>query len=147
VKQEFKMDREILPAMSQENIEQLYRAQEALNQRDLDAFLALHDHDVEIVPRILKVEGGDSYRGHDGLRTWWETLHGVFPDFSAEIDEVRDLGDLTLARVRLRGQGVGSEAALEQTAWHVVEARDNKAIWWGIFLSEAEALEAAGLRE
>jgi|SRR5215207_9792478 len=133
--------------MSQENVEQLYRAQEALNQRDLDAFIGFQDLDVEIVPRILKVEGGDSYRGHDGLRTWWENLHDVFPDFSAEIDEVRDLGDVILARVRLRGQGLGSEAAMEQTAWYVVEVRDTKAIWWGIFLSEAEALEAAALRE
>ena len=44
--------------MSQENVELLYRAQEALNRRDLDAFLALHDPNVEIVPRILLVEGG-----------------------------------------------------------------------------------------
>ena len=54
---------------------------------------------------------------------------------------------MILARVRLRGRGLGSEAATEQVVWYVVEASDGKAIWWGIFLSEPEALEAAGLRE
>jgi ketosteroid isomerase-like protein len=120
--------------MSQENVELVRQAQDAFNRRDLDALLALHDPDVEVAPSILKVEGGDSYRGHDGLRTWWENLHGVFPDFSAEIEDVRDLGDVIIARVRLRGQGLGSEAAMEQTAWNVVEVRNKKAIWWGVFL-------------
>ena len=40
---------------------------------------------------------------------------------------------MLLARVRLRGQGIGSEAATEQMVWYVVEGRDGKAIWWGIF--------------
>ena len=26
----------------------------------------------------------DTYRGHDGVREWWRTLLGVFPDFSIE---------------------------------------------------------------
>lgn len=133
--------------MSQENVELLYQTQDALNRRDRDAFLALHGPDVEIVPRMLSVEGGDSYHGHDGLQTWWANLHDVFPDFSTKIDEVRDLGDVMLARMRLRGQGLGSKAGTEETAWYVVKARNKKVIWWGFFLSEAEALEAAGSRE
>ena len=36
---------------------------------------------------------------------------------------------------------------MDQTSWQVIEWRQKKAIWWGIFLSEAEALEAAGLSE
>jgi ketosteroid isomerase-like protein len=36
---------------------------------------------------------------------------------------------------------------MEQTVWQVAKWRDNKVIWWGSFLSEAEALQAAGLTE
>ena len=36
---------------------------------------------------------------------------------------------------------------MEQAVWQVIEWRDRKGIWWGTFLSEAEALEAAGLSE
>jgi len=34
-----------------------------------------------------------------------------------------------------------------QTIWHVVRYRDRMAIWWQFFRTEAEAIEAAGLRE
>jgi len=36
---------------------------------------------------------------------------------------------------------------MEQTQWHVAQWRGKKTIWWRVFLGEAEALEAAGLRE
>ena len=133
--------------MSEENVELVYRAHDAFNRRDIDAFLALFDPNVEFTPIILRMEGGDAYRGHDGVRSWWENLLGVYPDFSTEIEEVRDLGDVTVARLPVRGHGVESEAPMEQVTWQVVESRDNKVIWWASFLSEAEALEAAGLRE
>src|SRR5215207_6888067 len=71
--------------MSQENVERLYRAYDAFNRRDLDAYPALMDPEVELTPRIMELEGGSYYRGHDGVREWWRTLFAVFPDFSAEI--------------------------------------------------------------
>jgi hypothetical protein len=133
--------------MSQENVELIYRMGDAINRRDLDAYLALTDPGVEFIPRILEVEGGGSYRGLDGVRGWWKNLFGVFPDFSGDIEEVRDLGNVTVTRVHLSGQGMGSDAPTEQKSWVVTEWRDKKTIWWCVCRSEAEALEAAGLRE
>ena len=43
--------------MSQENVELLYRAYDAFNGRDLDAFLALMDPEVELTTRIMELEG------------------------------------------------------------------------------------------
>jgi hypothetical protein len=77
----------------------------------------------------------------------WEDSLGAFPDLRAELDEVRDLGDKTFMSGRLRGQGAGSGASFERTLWQVVEWRDKKIVWWHAFGSEAEALEAVGLRE
>jgi ketosteroid isomerase-like protein len=133
--------------MSQENVDLLYRACEALNRRDLDAMLALQDPDVEFTPLLLEVEGGGSYRKLEGVRIWWNDLLGVFPDYRIEVDEVRDLGSVTVARVRGRGHGVESNAFSEATFWQVTEWRHKKAIWWHNFQNEAEALEAAGLSE
>jgi hypothetical protein len=71
----------------------------------------------------------------------------VFPDFTVEPDEVRELGDVTIVRGRLRGHGLESDASFEQRFWQTVKWRHEKCIWWHIFRSEAEALEAAGLSE
>src|SRR3954447_13717155 len=124
--------------MSQENVELTHRAIDAFTQHDLDAVLALMDPDVEFIPRLVEVDGGGSYRGHDGVRSWWENLFGVWPDFKAEVEEVRDLGDVTVARVGMSGQGIASEAVTGQTSWVVTEWRGGKTIWMRVFQSEAE---------
>jgi hypothetical protein len=131
--------------MSQENVDLYYRAIDAFNRRDLAAYLALMDADVEFTPYEVWVQGGSPYRGHAGVRGWWEESFAVFPDLRAEIYEVRDLGDRMFAHGRIRGQGAGSGASIERTLWVTVEWRGKKAVWWCVFESEAEALEAAGL--
>lgn len=131
--------------MSQENVELTYRAADAFNRRDIDANLALTADDVEAIPRSARMEG--SYHGHDGIRRWWAGLFGAFPDFNAEVLEVRDLGDLTVAALRLRGRGAETGTPFDAATWHVTQLRHGKCIWWGVYTSESEALEAAGLPE
>ena len=48
--------------MSQENVEVARQAYDAVNRRDLDAFLELMDPEVVALPRQAAMEGG--YRGH-----------------------------------------------------------------------------------
>ena len=133
--------------MSQENVEQYRRLAEAFQGRDLDAFLAFFDPDVAFAPRSAAVHVGSPYHGHDGIRRWWESMFSVFSEYVAEIDEVRDLGNVTFGRTRLLGRGIGSGVAVEQAQWHVVEWRDGVVVHWLTLPSEAEALEAAGLTE
>jgi ketosteroid isomerase-like protein len=138
---------EILRAVSRENVENHQRAIEAFNRRDLDAFLVLTDAGAEFAPSSGGMEGGGVYRGHAGVRKWWSDLLEVLPDFRLEIEETRDLGAVTVVHARNRGQGATSGASFERGIWHVVEWREGKGVWWQAFQSEAEALEAAGLRE
>jgi hypothetical protein len=133
--------------MSQENIELLHQAIDAFNRRDLDAYLALQDPEVEFTPYERALEGLGPYRGFDGVRAWWDESFATLPNLRAELYEVRDLGAVTFSRGRLRGTGAGSGASFERTLWLVNEWRDKKTVWWCAFASEAEALEAAGLRE
>jgi hypothetical protein len=133
--------------MSQENVDLYYQAIDAFNRRDLVAYIALQDPDVEFTPYEVWVQGGEPYRGHAGVRRWWEESFAVFPDLRAEIYEVRDLGDRMYVHGRLRGQGAGSGAGIERTLWQALEYRNKKVVWWCVFESKAEALEAAGLTE
>ena len=131
--------------MSQENVELVHQVFDAFNRRDLDAALALMDDDVEGFPRIAAIEG--AYHGHEGMRRWWRNLLDAFPDFTVEVDGVRELGDMTVAAVRLRGQGAGSDNPTEQAVWNVTRWRRGKSIWWRNFTTQEEALEAVGLSE
>lgn len=133
--------------MSQRNIELAHRAIAAFNRRDLDAFLALMDAEIEFTPYERAVEGLGPYVGHDGVRTWWEESFVTLPDFAAEILEVRDLGDITVIRGRLHGTGAASGASFERTLWMAVEWRGGKEVWWHAFQSEDETLAAVALRK
>jgi ketosteroid isomerase-like protein len=100
--------------MSQENVELHHRAIDAVNRRDLDALLELMDADVEAVSLLAGIEGG--YHGQAGIRRWWVNLLVAFPDFAAEVVEVRDLGDETLMTYRARGHGSDTDAPFEDAA-------------------------------
>jgi hypothetical protein len=133
--------------MSQENVDLVRRAHEAFNRRELAAFLAMHHTEVEFVPYEVAVQGGQPYRGHEGVRAWWEESLGVLPDLRSELDEVRDLGSRLFVRGHLSGQGAGSGASFKRPLWQAAECRDGLIAWWRAFGTEAEALEAAGLSE
>jgi len=133
--------------MSQENVEQLHRLNDALDRRDVDGVIAVSDPDVEFTPLLIQLEGGSPYRGHDGVRSWFADLFGAFPDYRATVDDVKDLGTWTVASVRARVRIPGSDDFTEQRFWHATEWRRGKCIWWRNYLTEAEALEAAGLLE
>jgi ketosteroid isomerase-like protein len=133
--------------MSQENVELLRRFHAAFNGRDLDALLALHDPEVEVVSLRTGLEGGHPFRGHDGVRSWYGSLLDVYPDFVSEIEELRELGDVAIARLRQYGHGRESDAPIELTVWQVARMRNGKIVRWCAVRTEAEALEAAGLRE
>jgi ketosteroid isomerase-like protein len=131
--------------MSRENVELGRRTIDAFNRRDLDALLALVDEDVEGVPTVASIEG--NYHGHAGIRRWWESVFEGLPDFTVEILEERDLGDLTVGFLGYRAHGAASDAPVEQRFWLIARWHKRKVVWWQTFRSEAEALEAEGLRE
>ena len=122
-----------------------YRAADAFNRRDLDAYLALQDDDVRTVPLAGDMEGG--HHGHDGIRRWWGDLLDAIPDLTIEVLDVRDLGDMTIAAVRIHGHGAGGAAPVDMSLWRVARFRRGKCVWWGTFRTEPEALEAAAPTE
>ena len=131
--------------MSKQNVELHQRSIDAVNDRDLSAFLALMDDDVEAVSRIAAVEGG--LHGHEGIRRWWDEWLGAFPDYEIEVDEIRDLGDVTVASMRAVGHGAGSNVPFEDNIWLATRWRRGRCIWWRVLYSWDEALEAAGVSE
>ena len=114
-------------------------AYDALNRRDLEAFVALSDPEVEVVSLIAESEGG-TYRGHEGVRQWWRDVAGSLGGIQFEAEEIRELDDETLL-VRVRTAGEVADVQVEQVMWQAIAIRDGLALWWQPFRSEQEALE------
>ena len=116
----------------------------AINSGDLDAFLALTAEDVEFTSLIAEAEG-TTFRGHQGVRAWWETVRGEFEDIRWEVLDLRGAGNRGVAHFRI--VGLLSGVPVEQEMWQATKFRDGKVIWWAFFRTQRDALEAAGLRE
>jgi ketosteroid isomerase-like protein len=132
--------------MSQANVELSCRAVDAFNRHDLDGYVALMHDDVEVVPRILGGLGSRIH-GHSGIRRWWKDLSEFIPDLTVEPVETRDLGELTIVRVQYRGHGATSDSPFAEVAWLLLRWQHGKCVSWSSHATDAEALEAAGVRE
>ena len=114
----------------------------ALNAGDLDSFLSVVSEDAEFTSMIAEVEG-QTYRGHEGVRAWWNTVAGTFQSVRWELLEVEGSGGRGLARLRAVGEVGGVE--VEQTVWQAARYHDGKLDWWAFFRAESDAREAAGI--
>ena len=132
--------------MSQENVDTFKHALSAYNRGDVEPMVEVSDPEIEWHPLSAEVEGGLSFRGHEGLRQWFANLHATFEEFEASIDELRDLGDVVLglghAHLRFR-----SGVILDTEAGYLSRFRDALAVWARMYPSHAAAIEAAGLEE
>ena len=117
-----------------------YAAYDALNARDVDAFLALVADDVEFTSLIAEAEGV-SFRGRDGVVAWWDTVVASFGDVHWELLEMSILsGGRGLIHMRIVGSI--AEVPVEQTMWQATQVRDGRVTWWTTLRTESEALEA-----
>jgi ketosteroid isomerase-like protein len=133
--------------MSQENAalrEMAEAAFGALNSGDLNGFLDLIAEDVEFTSLVAEIEG-TTFRGHDGVRVWWDTVRGAFANVHWDVVEVRGSGDRGVAQVRMAGLLGG--VPVELPMWLAAGLRDRKVTWWSFVRTEPEALEAVRLSE
>jgi hypothetical protein len=86
------------------------------------------------------MEGG--LHGHDGVRRWWEEWFAAFPDYQIEVDEMRDLGTVTIAAMRAVSHGARSEVPVQDAIWLACRWRQGKCTWWRVFHTWDEALDA-----
>src|SRR3954453_9379275 len=97
---------------------------EAFRRRDFDAFVECMDPDIEFSSLVLEVEG--TYRGHDGIRSWWDDILAVFPDWRPPVEDAREGGGRVGLSVRAEGAGTGSGIDVGRVIWQVAEVRDGR---------------------
>jgi ketosteroid isomerase-like protein len=124
--------------VSEENLAVVRRVYEAFDARDVDALIAICTADVEFLPVTANLTtGGVPYRGHDGLRLYFEDVARVWDDVRLYPDALDDRGDtvVVLGRVHARGGGMVID---RPTGW-VWRLHDGKIRHGRVFASHEEA--------
>jgi ketosteroid isomerase-like protein len=130
------------------NVDRVREGIDSWSRGDLDGTLALIDP--EIVWRPVTAWPGiqAEYRGHAGVRRFWDAFRDPWETITLEADRIRELDErrvLTRSHFRARGRasGVTTEIVLH-TVWTL---EDGKLMRFESFTDEQAALEAARRQE
>ena len=129
--------------MSQRDIEILRESFEAFEREGVEALLAYIDPEFEVtVPPNVSVEP-DTYRGHDGVRRYFESFYEVMDEVHLLTYDYIPVGDRVVAvgALKARGRETGIEA--EIPTFTVCTFRDGKILGFELFVTLDEAMEAA----
>ena len=139
--------------MSEENVEVVRRVIEAINRRDIDAYLAYCTEDVQLITPVTEVSG--AYERAEGIRRFFADLADATPDFTLTIERLEAVGSdrvLAFTRMSASGRASGIQAGADTGRAYVELGAvyglvDGKLAHTRVFYDRTEALEAAGLRE
>ena len=133
--------------MSQANVEMARRANDAFNQRDVDAFMECVTSDIEFTAAMSGTVAGGSLRGREGIEALFADIRDTWEEHRMVIDEIRDLGERVLGLGRLEGRGKASGVSVDVPFAIISDLRDGKMWRSRTYLDHGEALRAAGLPE
>lgn len=118
---------------------------EAFNSGDMERILAFADPDFEaIVPPELSAEP-DTYRGHDGIRRYFQSFQDAMDEIRFQPERFWDVGPSVVALVRITAKGRQTAISVEQRIAQVWTIRDGRAKRVHTYASLSEALKAVGL--
>ena len=130
--------------MAEQNVEVVRRALDALAEGGVEAMLPFVDEDFEMAtPPELAAEP-DTYRGHDGVRRWFESFYEVMDRVGLEAVELAAVGeDQVVASLRMSARGGTTGIEVTQDTEAVCTVADGKLREMKFFASRPEALAAA----
>ena len=142
--------------MSHENLEAVREVISAVNDRDLDRYLAHCTESIQLETPWSAVEG--VYEGPDAIRRLFSDLRDTLPDFHLVIERLEPIGcDRVLAFLRASatgrasgitaGAGVLSATGRDIPSANVYDFAGGKIKRIRVFLDRQEAFEAVGLHE
>ena len=120
---------------------------DAIGRGDLDALLELYDSDIRFEPLTgTRVETG-GYRGHEGVRQYFEEVDEVWDEVRPVAGEITTIGDEVVVFGHCSIRGKASAIETDSPCSWVVTVREGKITRHRVYQTNSEALEAAGLRE
>jgi ketosteroid isomerase-like protein len=129
--------------MGTEGERSVRRLAEAINRRDPDAAVEVCDPEVEFLS-VLAVSGR-AYRGHDGIREYFDDIASAWHEWRVEMHRVAAAPDgrvAILMTMHMRGKESG--AILSQETGHVWTIRNGKLLRNKPFREPEQALREVG---
>lgn len=132
--------------MSQENL--IRAAYKAWSEDDLEALLDTLDPEVEFLTSGSFPDFDPVYRGHDGMRNFWDAMRAPWESFRLDVERIVEGDDCAAVVVRFRARGRGSGVMTEdleqgQALWF----RNGRMVKVSAHTSFEQALEEVGLEE
>jgi ketosteroid isomerase-like protein len=129
--------------VSKQNLEIVQRGFEAFNERGVEGIIPLVHPDFEATTPPNLASEPDTYRGHDGIRRWFDSFDEVMDDIRWDGHEFHEAGDRVVVEFTLRARGKTTGLEFGQDAVMVWELRDGKAIGVELFEDLETAFAAA----
>jgi ketosteroid isomerase-like protein len=129
--------------VSRENLEIVERGIAAFNERGVEGVLPyIHPEFEATTPPNLASEP-DTYRGHDGIRRWFDSFYEVMDEIRWDAHSLQQVGDRVVVEFTLRARGKTTGLDFGQEAVMVWSFRDGKGIRIELFETLDEAMAAA----
>jgi ketosteroid isomerase-like protein len=130
--------------VSSENLEIVQRGFDAFNAGGVEGIIPFIHPDFEAATPPNLASEPDTYRGHDGIRRWFDSFDDVMDEIRWDAHGFEQVGDRVVVDFTLRARGRTSGLDFGQDAAMVWSLRDGKAIGVELFETVDEARDAAG---
>ena len=128
--------------MSRESVEVVRAMYEAYIAGEAERALSYFHPDVE-VDYSVRADTPGVRRGPEALAELTLSWQASFDDYSEEIEEIRDLGDLVCLIATQRGKSKGSDFELADRFASLWEVKDGQITSVTLYANPGDALEAA----
>jgi ketosteroid isomerase-like protein len=132
-----------LRAMSEADVELMRQGLQAFEREGVEGLVRFIHPDFEMTTPAGLAAEPDTYRGHDGMRRYFDSFYDVMDDIRFEQQGFEDLGErrvLVISTLKARGQSTGIE--VEQQVALVWELQDGLAYRCHVFGDPNEARAA-----
>jgi ketosteroid isomerase-like protein len=135
--------------MSQRNVEALLRASRTASAgttvEQRETFLSILDPKIEWIVRGGPQDLHGEFHGIDRAREYYAQWASAWAEWTWEIEDVREQGEVVVTRTWLTGRGRGSGLVLDMRIGQIWTFEEGKVVRYEALPTWEQALEAAGL--
>jgi ketosteroid isomerase-like protein len=124
------------------NLEIVERGFKALNEEGIEGIVPFIHPDFEATTPPDLASEPNTYRGHDGVRRWFDSFDEVMDQIRWDARGFREVRDLVVVEFTLRARGKTTGLDFGQDAVMVWELRDGQAIRLSLYPTLDQALAA-----